>query len=152
MMAAGEIGLIRLEKKHIPAIKEHLKALNERDRRYRFSIPVSDGFIDRYIDLLDWDLDYFFGVVDNDDVLAFGHLARIFDTAELGLSIDKRFRGNGIGKAMLHYAVDWGKERGLSKVCSHCLAINGPMLHIALESGFNVKTELGERDAWILLD
>ena len=151
-MALGKKGLTRLTKDYIPAIKEHLKSLNERDRRLRFSIPVSDDFIDRYVDLLDWDLDYFFGIVDKDEVLAFGHLARIFDTAELGLSIDKRVRGNGIGRAMLHYAVDWGKERGLNKVCSHCLAINGPMLHIALEAGFNVVTEQGERDAWIILD
>lgn len=56
--------------------------------------------------------------------------------ADLGLMVAAGWRGRGIGTALLHTAVDWGREHGIRKLELHVFPWNEPALRLYESFGF----------------
>lgn len=63
---------------------------------------------------------------------------------ELGMLVDRGWRGRGAGSALLAAAVDWARGQGLHKLCLEVFAHNTAAIGLYRKSGF---TEEGRRVA-----
>jgi RimJ/RimL family protein N-acetyltransferase len=129
-------------------IVTHLQSLQGEDRRLRFGAVVTDDYIKGYVEkTCDIRNNKWFGVDDEDRIVAACHAAIINDIAELGCSVDKEYRGKQLAQGMFDRAVTWLRLRGITDVCMHCLSENQVMKHIARKNDMAVVSELGETDA-----
>ncbi|MBE2242218.1 MAG: GNAT family N-acetyltransferase, partial [Burkholderiaceae bacterium] len=65
-----------LTSRHRDRLREHLLALDERDRYLRFGFSATDAQIVHYTDTLDFDRDEVFGIFNRRlDLIAMAHLA-----------------------------------------------------------------------------
>lgn len=138
---------------HKKLIKEHLCSLQGRDRYLRFGTMASDQYIIDYVERC-WDSlqDDWFGVVEDGCVIAAVHIARSgHKSAELGLSVDPRWRGRGLGQALFERAVINLRGNFVKEVFMHCLSENTVMKHIAAKNHMKLFTEYGETDADLIL-
>lgn len=56
--------------------------------------------------------------------------------AELGMLVDRRWRGRGVGSALVAEAVEWGRARGLHKLCLEVFAHNAAAIALYRRCGF----------------
>lgn len=134
------------------AYLEHLIALNARDRRLRFGVPRSSAAIAAYVDRIDFDSEWLFGV--HGETLAFdgvAHLALGSGFAELGLSVLPQARGKGIGGALMNRATEFARNRSIAQVEVYCLAENFSMIRLARRIGMRVVVQSADADAHIVL-
>ena len=87
------------------AVLEHLRGLSPGDLYLRFCAPVSDAFLQGYVDKLNFERDVVFGILSNERLVALCHLA-LFDegskkAGEVGLSVSNGYRGRGYSSDML---------------------------------------------------
>ena len=81
--------------------------------------------------------------VADDDGLIVGRLSVARDqhpasphVADLGLMVAADRRGRGIGRALLHAAVDWAREIGVTKLELHVFPWNEPAIRLYERFGF----------------
>lgn len=130
----------------------HFEGLDLRDRGLRFGHAVSTERLRAYVQGIDFSRDSVFGVRDDDgSLIAVTHLACWPGAAELGLSVHKPFRGQGLAQAMFDRAVLRARNHGIVELFMHCLAENGAMMHIARKAGMKVVVEHAESDAYLEL-
>jgi RimJ/RimL family protein N-acetyltransferase len=55
---------------------------------------------------------------------------------ELGMLVDRQWRGQGIGAALLEAAIDWARGQGLHKLCLEVFAHNTAAIALYRKSGF----------------
>jgi [ribosomal protein S18]-alanine N-acetyltransferase len=55
---------------------------------------------------------------------------------ELGMLVDRAWRGRGIGSALVQAAIDWSRGRGLHKLCLEVFAHNTGAIALYRKSGF----------------
>ena len=130
---------------------EHLKRLSDADRYMRFEALVPDEAIDRYVAGIRRANAVVIGVFDGEGELrGAAHVARVGRSAELGLSVEKGFRGRGLGSQLLDEAISSARILGASSFCALCLARNGWMRRQLRKRGFELSREggciLAERD------
>lgn len=132
----------------------HLQSLTSYDdRRLRFGGFVTDEYIVSYVEKTCGKEDNkWFGVEEDGKIVAACHVAIVGDLAELGCSVDKEYRGNGLAQLMFDRAVTWLRTKGVTDVCMHCLSENLIMKHIARKNDMTIVSELGETDANVHLD
>jgi GNAT superfamily N-acetyltransferase len=85
-----------------PQLLTHLLALDAEDRRLRFAHALSDDGVRHYVEGIDLSRDAVFVVTDvNLAIIGAAHLAREDGHAQLGMSVLRQSRGQGIGGALL---------------------------------------------------
>jgi len=127
----------------------HLTSLQGEDRRLRFGAMVSDNFIEHYIHSSFDDESKWFGCEEDGRIIAACHAAVKNGDAELGCSVDKEYRGEGLAQKMFDRAVTWLRTQGITEVFMHCLTENQVMKHIARKNDMTVVSECGETDATV---
>ena len=133
-------------------LRPHFKMLCADDRRLRFGATLNDSAIDRYVDLIDFDVDAVLGVSDDlDNLLALAHVAPVGEGAELGLSVLQAARGRGLGGALFDHAVTWSRNRYLQRIYMHCLRENQAILHMARRHGMTISMDGVDSTAVMLL-
>ena len=125
----------------------HLTSLKGEDRRLRFGGMVSDDYIKEYVFNSFTEDNKWFGVENETKIVAACHVSILDGQAELGCSVDKEFRGEGVAQKMFDRAVTWVRTKGIHEVYMHCLSENGAMKHIAKKNEMLVVSESGETDA-----
>lgn len=135
-----------------PELYEHFLALAAEDRRLRFGAPLADATVREYVARIDFGRDALFGVLDDElRLLGVAHVARSPSFAELGISVLERFRGRGIGGALLARAHMRARNWGMGALFMHCLTENAAMMRLAQRQGMDIVAQSGEADAWLSL-
>jgi GNAT superfamily N-acetyltransferase len=142
-----------ISRAELPALEAHFLALGAEDRRLRFGIPLSDAALRSYVARIDFERSAVLGIVDDELRLAgAAHLARYNrNEAELGLSVLPGHRGRGLGGALLARAHTHARNWDVRALFMHCLAENGPIMHLARKQGMKIVAKAGEADAWLQL-
>jgi len=138
-----------------PELFRHLKTLPAEDRRLRFGAYMMDAALEHYVNRIDFTHDKVFGIFGRDmSLVGMAHLAldREHHYAELGLSVEPAYRGNGYGLALLNRGKLSAVTRGYTTLFMHCLAENQIMIHLARKAGLKIVTEQGEVDAHLQLE
>jgi RimJ/RimL family protein N-acetyltransferase len=55
---------------------------------------------------------------------------------ELGMLVDREWRGCGVGSALLQATIDWARDQGLHKLCLEVFAHNAAAIGLYRKSGF----------------
>jgi RimJ/RimL family protein N-acetyltransferase len=55
---------------------------------------------------------------------------------ELGMLVDREWRGYGVGSALLQATIDWGRDQGLHKLCLEVFAHNTAAIALYRKCGF----------------
>lgn len=155
MRPEPRVAVQKLNPRHREDIAAHLVGLPMADRILRFGNPAKDEGIRQYVAGMDFERDRVFGVHAPDLSLAgVAHLAfePASQTAELGLSVDRARRGQGLGYALLQRGVLHAANLGYRALFMHCLADNRVMLHLARKAGLSVVFSAGEADGRLALD
>jgi GNAT superfamily N-acetyltransferase len=152
------IAIRSLEARHRPRIGSHLLALDERDRYLRFGYVANDAQIQRYVGLLDFDLDEVFGVFSRQlELVAMAHLAYLGPAtsnspiAEFGVSVARHFRGRGYAEHLFDRAALHARNRGIDTLLVHALSENTAMLRIVRNAGARIERDGPESQAWVRL-
>lgn len=61
---------------------------------------------------------------------------------EIDIGIHPNFQGKGIGKALLNYTSEWGKDNGIAKLSLRVLSTNEPAISFYLKNGFKEQGRL----------
>ena len=131
----------------LPKYLEHLLRLDPTDRRMRFGLLIGDNGIREYVQRIDLRADHILALFDDDlDVVAAVHIvrARKDDLAEFAFSVDREWRGFGVGCKLFDRTVLWARNRGIRQVIFYCLSENQAMLHIARKAGVQMTMAAGE--------
>lgn len=149
-----------LARRHRQRIKNHLLALDERDRYLRFGYPATDEQVSKYALSLDFDRDEVLGIFNRKlELVAMAHLAyeplpqRVGKPAmaEFGVSVSSKARGRGFGARLFEHAALHARNRGIETLFIHALSENAPMLKIARKAGATVERDGSESEAWLRL-
>lgn len=127
---------------------EHLQRLKGEDRRLRFGTVATDEYIEKYVkDSWNKDDSVWFGCTHKWKMVAACHVAIYNDEAELGCSVDPRYRGQRLAQGMFDRAITYLRTKNISNVFMHCLTENQIMRHIAKKNDMVVESCCGETDA-----
>jgi GNAT superfamily N-acetyltransferase len=131
-----------------PKYLEHLLRLAPADRRMRFGSPISDAGIREHVRRIDLRTDQILALFDDDlDVVAAAHIARARDdVAEFALSVDREWRGCGVGFELFDRTVLWARNRGIRQAIVYSLNENQAMRHIARKAGGQMTMAAGETE------
>ena len=55
---------------------------------------------------------------------------------ELGMLVDREWRGSGVGSGLLQAAIDWARDQGLHKLCLEVFAHNTAAIALYRKCGF----------------
>jgi GNAT superfamily N-acetyltransferase len=123
----------------------HLLRLGDGTRRSRFGRAASDAFL----------RDYRAGINDPDWIVlgcfVDGHMRGAVELrplragwrkrAEVAFTVEERWQGQGIGKALMATAVAAAKKQGVERIYLTCHALNRPMQRIAEGAGARIAFE-----------
>ncbi len=131
---------------------QHLQRLSGDDRRFRFAHPaVSDATIESYVASIAED-DLIVGAFEGDILVGGVHVALAHGVAEIGVSVDPRHRGQGLGGELFNRATRWARNRRAEKLYTLCLADNRAMNGLARKLGMDIKLDCGTAEAFLILD
>jgi GNAT superfamily N-acetyltransferase len=149
----GKVMVREISRAELAALESHFLALGGEDRRLRFGIPVGDSAVRAYVARIDFERSAVLGIVDDElRLVGAAHLARSNrNEAELGLSVLQGHRGRGLGGALLARAHTHARNWDVRALFMHCLAENGPVMHLARKQGMKIVAKNGEADAWLKL-
>jgi GNAT superfamily N-acetyltransferase len=152
MVSAMQIPVRALSSIDRVELERHFLALDPADRRLRFGATIGDATVRAYVKRIAFDRDTVFGVADDNlRLLGVAHLARLEGAAELGISVLKGHRLQGVGGALMARAVMRARNVGLRTLFMHCLAENEAILHLARKLGMDIVTDAPEADARLSL-
>lgn len=132
---------------------EHLQRLKGADRRLRFGMEVTDEYIERYVKN-SWDESdsQWFGCISKWKAVSACHVAIYNGEAELGCSVDPKYRGRGLAQVMFDRAITYLRTKDIRNVYMHCLTENQVMRHIAKKNDMVIVSCQGESDAKVEVD
>jgi RimJ/RimL family protein N-acetyltransferase len=117
-----------------PAVLEHLLGLSADDRYLRFGQHVKTSHVSRYADSLVFEMERVFGIFREGRLIAMSQLASYQDAnmamAEIGLSVDTAYRGNGFGTLMVKTCLLEAKRQGFASVEINYVACNQAMAQL----------------------
>ncbi|WP_394673107.1 GNAT family N-acetyltransferase [Limnobacter sp.] len=161
ILGLSKVPIVELDESHRPLILAHLLALDETDRRLRFSYALGDAAIAKYAASLDFERDSVFGIFGRDDVLlGVVHLAELNSSAdstapkgaELGLSLDANMRGHGLGTLLFQRALRRARNEGIEMLFIYTLMDNEAMLRIAHKLNMRVSNADGQCEAHLRVE
>ena len=131
---------------------KHFIALPQEDIYLRFGSALSAAAIANYVMYLDCERDAIFGVYgENLDLIGVAHLAPSGEAAELGISVLRGQRGQGVGCALFQRAIERARNLELKSMFVHFLAENVVMRHLARKLGLISLTHGSDATASIAL-
>lgn len=69
-----------------------------------------------------------------------GHRLRLEHQGSLGISIQKNYRGLGLGKLLMETLIHWAQDHPIiEKICLEVLASNEPAIQLYKSLGFNIE-------------
>lgn len=160
-LGISQVPIRELEERDRPYIMAHLLALSPEDRRLRFSYPLGDAGLAKYLDRVDFKRDALFGVYGAEDILVgMVHLSPLYTencpegkpcAAELGLSIRPEARGHGLGTVLFKRALRRARNDGVERLFIYTLQDNAPMLAIARKLNMHMVNDGGQFEAHLLV-
>lgn len=139
---------------HRPRVQAHLQALSPEDRYLRFAHSISDDAIRGYVRQIRYGRDAAFGAFDDDGELqGFAHLAFASDggPAELGLSVARCARRQGVGLALLQRAAAHARNRGQPLLMMVYVPENTALESLARRAGMHIAPDPAEARAYLTL-
>lgn len=136
-------------------ITQHLIDLSPEDKYLRFGYAVPDENIIEYVDRTWFDMgNMWFGIFDEDKLIATLHCAMIErDGAEMGCTVDEKYRGNGCGQQLFDRGLTWCRSSGAKFIYMHCLTQNKIIQHIAKKNNMDIVPQgIDEREAHLRFD
>ena len=118
--------------------RAHLLRLDRLDRGARFHGAISDHGIDRHVETLSWPRTRVIGVFIDGELRAAAELQMLFahwagTEAELALSCERDFQGQGLGTGLVRRAMLIARNRGVRRLRLLYQATNHRMRCIALK-------------------
>jgi GNAT superfamily N-acetyltransferase len=157
--ASLSVPICELHTEHRPKILSHLLLLNANDRRLRFGAHTADEVIHGYVERLDFGRDAIFGSFDSQlNLVGMAHLAYLpkqtgqAQSAEFGVSVLPKDRGQGIGTALLARASVHSRNTSIKTLFVHCLRNNHVMMHLTKKAGMHVDYAYSDADAYLQLE
>lgn len=124
------------------ALRRHLCRLTREDRILRFGRPVTNRFIQTYVDRIDWFRDIVIGAVIDGEVKASGILTpigwRLPLEGSAAVSVETDLQGYGLGSELTKRMLTIGRNRFMSRIYMLCLVKNERMYRIAEKFGGEV--------------
>lgn len=139
---------------HRPRILAHLLALSPEDRYLRFAYAISDDALRSYVWQIRYGRDAAFGAFDDAGGLhGFAHLAFATDggPAELGLSVARCARRQGVGLALLQRASAHARNRGQPLLMMVYVPENTALASLARRAGMRTDADPAEARAYLTL-
>jgi ribosomal protein S18 acetylase RimI-like enzyme len=122
-----------------------LLSLSPEDRRFRFSAPVNDDSIQRYVRSLKWRQICVYGMFDKTGTLVGAvELVPTGSGTELAIAVCSTQKRRGIGRALMSRAMLHAKVRGLKRLQILCTSDNAAMQNLARGVGMTLMREYGE--------
>lgn len=124
------------------SLGDHFKRLDKESKQFRFYTSINEAFIENYSQKLNMNNNYFIGWFDCDSVLrGVSHISATKNpyVAEIGLSLEKPFRGQGIGVSLLVNSVLLAKELQFNYISIECLASNYNIISWVKRAGFPLE-------------
>jgi len=145
----------KLSSADLPALKAHHARLDGDDRYLRFGHHLSDTALERYLDGIDWADCILMGHIDGGRLRAVVEIVPLSDgwerTAELALTVEKPWRGQGLGTELCRRALVLACNRHIREVAMICLAENVRMQRLAAKLDARVLSRHGEVEGRVLL-
>jgi GNAT superfamily N-acetyltransferase len=133
-------------------LKAHFLALPPEDIYLRFGNALNAAAVADYVEYLDLERDAVFGVYgDKLELIGVAHLAPRGEAAELGISVLRGHRGQGVGAAIFNRAIAHARNLNLTSLFVHFLAENLVMRHLARKLGLISVTQGTDSEASIAL-
>lgn len=137
---------------------DHLLRLDADSRHSRFGGAVSADFLERYAERCFGAEDVLYGYIEDGVVRGAGELRGIGHnlplgfggSAEAAFSVESKWRGKGIGAALMGRIVRAARNRRADTLYMTCLTSNQAML--ALARKFSAQIRLEPDEAWAMLD
>jgi RimJ/RimL family protein N-acetyltransferase len=151
------ISIRKIRSLELHQYSDHLLRLSTEDRYLRFGYAITDEAIIRYVATQYRIKQIVIGAYTTNNQLV-AAIELVFDTskyvltneiAEIGLSVEDGYRGNGLGSDLFQRAIVIARNRQVSKLISHCLTRNKWMMRIAKKHGMTVVSDYGESQASI---
>ena len=134
-------------------VRDHLLRLDGEDRQLRFGAHVSPAQVAAYCAALDTGRTLLLGYLVEGELRAVGELTALAGagprTAEIAISVERRFQGRGIGGALLRRLIVAARNRLFERLYMVCLIDNGRMVRLARRVGSRLEVERGEVEARI---
>ncbi len=136
-------------------LKDHFARLDYNDRYLRFGHQISDSAVNDYLERIDWTQAIVLGQLENGvlrgavEIVPFG--SSVPEKAELALTVEKPWRGAGVGRELCRNALILACNRGIHDVMMICLAENVPMQRIARKLNGRVMRLDGEIESRVIL-
>ena len=132
-------------------LRHFLQDIVGEDRRLRFGCSMEDSSVEKYVteSFKDFGCKNMWFIVDmpstdsfNRKVIASCHVAydSKTNTAEMGCTVSKDFRGKQIGQELFTRGITWARMLGAETIFMHCLSENKVIQHIAQKGGMTVVT------------
>ncbi len=138
----------RLDPAHITLLARHFAALEPEAVQLRFGHWLNAAARRLYAGSIDFGRDAVFGAFDiRGTLVGVAHLACAGGAAELGLSVLKKWRANGVGQSLLERAMLEARIRQLSSLALLCLPQNQAMMHLARSAGLSIESIGGLAEA-----
>ena len=131
----------------------HLLRLDATDRQSRFGRGVSDEYLTHYARQLTAAESAVIGYAAGNRLCAMAELRAVPGSdgavGEVALSVDRKYRGEGIGSELFEMTLLLARARGFSSLQVHCSTDNAPMCAIA-EAHATVRTRSGSELTYVL--
>jgi RimJ/RimL family protein N-acetyltransferase len=126
------------------AIRRHLDDLGADDRYLRFGHHSGESALDDYVTRIDFEESGIFGAIDQaGQLVGLAHLGRRGASRELGLSVLRSARHQGLGARLLRRALRHAAEDGAERVLLQCLAENRAIISLARRHGARFEQHAG---------
>lgn len=144
------LDLRRLWARDAPAVLAHYRRLDPTSRRRRFFAALDDTALAERAALVGSPELPMVGGFDGAEVRALGELSLAGDgTAEMALSVEPAWRGQGVGTAIVRRLIEKASNRGVRRVVARCLDENRAMQQLARRVGAAIRNDAGELEGTI---
>ncbi|HSA83164.1 MAG TPA: GNAT family N-acetyltransferase [Geminicoccaceae bacterium] len=151
MTVQGTIRKLRVGERD--KVRNHLLRLEGPDRQLRFGGHVNSARIAAYCAELDFSRALVLGYLVEGEVRAIGELKRLAGrwprTAEIAISVERRFQGCGVGSKLLRGLIVAARNRLFQRLYMVCLIDNSRMTRLARRFDGRLKVDRGEVEARI---
>jgi len=142
-----------LDKANYDRFGTWLEIQDDETRQLYFGVAGSQPLIKNLMDkvLMAPENHYFLVARDGDRWAGTIHIATHNLSVELGIIVDKKYRGQGIASDLLDEAVVWARNRGYTELYMHCLGWNKPIQYLCHKHGLTTKDMLGDSEVELAL-
>lgn len=149
-------GFRKLSSTDSGGLRAHLLRLDSPSRELRFGGFVSDKALDDYVDRVIWQRDFLYGFFAEEGLRGAIHLARQpsgsrLRRAELAISVERGWQGNGIGTELVRRSLRHARNHWLDEVFLICVPQNRAMQRVSHKLDGHLKWADGEVEATFAL-